>query len=63
MAGEILQAAERLNVDAVAIASHGRTGIGRLLLGSVAEEVARKSTRPLLLIHAKGSHVDRLQGP
>jgi nucleotide-binding universal stress UspA family protein len=54
-AGEILQAAERLNVDAVAIASHGRTGIGRLLLGSVAEEVARKSTRPLLLIHAKGS--------
>jgi nucleotide-binding universal stress UspA family protein len=55
VAGEILQAAERLNVDAVAIASHGRTGIGRLLLGSVAEEVARKSTRPLLLIHAKGS--------
>ncbi len=55
VAGEILQAAERLNVDAVAIASHGRTGIGRVLIGSVAEEVARKLTRPLLLIHAKGS--------
>lgn len=51
-AEEILQAAERLNVDAVAIASHGRTGVGRMLLGSVAEQVARRSTRPLLLIHA-----------
>ena len=50
---EILQAAERLDVDAIALASHGRTGIGRLLLGSVAEEVARKSSRPLLIVHAK----------
>ena len=50
---EILQAAERLDVDAIALASHGRTGIGRLLLGSVAEEVARKSPRPLLIVHAK----------
>ena len=53
VAGEILQAAERLDVDAIALASHGRTGIGRVLLGSVAEEVARKSTRPLLIVHAK----------
>ena len=53
VAGEILQAAERLDVDAIALASHGRTGIGRLVLGSVAEEVARKSSRPLLIIHAK----------
>ncbi len=53
VAGEILQAAERLDVDAIALASHGRTGIGRVLLGSVAEEVARKSSRPLLIIHAK----------
>jgi nucleotide-binding universal stress UspA family protein len=53
VAGEILQAAERLDVDAIALASHGRTGIGRVLLGSVAEEVARKSPRPLLIVHAK----------
>jgi len=53
VAGEILQAAERLNVDAIALASHGRTGLGRVLLGSVAEEVARKSPRPLLIVHAK----------
>jgi len=55
-AEEILQAAERLDVDAIALASHGRTGIGRLLLGSVAEEVARKSARPLLIVHAKAAN-------
>jgi nucleotide-binding universal stress UspA family protein len=52
-AGAILAAAERLDVDTIALASHGRTGVGRLLLGSVAEEVARKSSRPLLIVHAK----------
>ena len=53
VAGEILQAAERLDVDAIALASHGRTGLGRLLVGSVAEEVARRSSRPVLIVHAK----------
>jgi nucleotide-binding universal stress UspA family protein len=52
-AGAILAAAERLEVDIIALASHGRTGVGRLLLGSVSEEVARKSSRPLLIVHAK----------
>ena len=52
VAAAILQAAERLDVDVIALASHGRAGIGRLLQGSVAEEVARHSSRPLLLIHA-----------
>jgi nucleotide-binding universal stress UspA family protein len=50
---EILQAAERLGVDAIALASHGRTGLGRLLVGSVAEEVARRSSRPVLIVHAQ----------
>jgi nucleotide-binding universal stress UspA family protein len=49
----ILQAAQCLDVDVSALASHGRTGLGRLLLGSMAEEVARKSSRPSLIVHAK----------
>lgn len=53
VATEILQAAERLDVDAIAIASHGRTGLGRLLIGSVAEEVVRRSSRPLLIVRGK----------
>jgi nucleotide-binding universal stress UspA family protein len=46
----ILQAAERLDVDIIALGSHGRSGLTRTLLGSVAEEIARRSTRPVLIV-------------
>jgi len=36
-------------VDLVVISSHGRTGLKRMLLGSVAEEVARRSPVPVLI--------------
>lgn len=35
--------------DLIVVASHGRSGIERLLLGSVAEEVARKAPGPVLI--------------
>jgi nucleotide-binding universal stress UspA family protein len=35
-----------------AMATHGRSGINRLILGSVAEKVLRGSTKPLLLVRA-----------
>ncbi len=62
VAGAILQAAERLDVDVIALASHGRSGIGRLLQGSVAEEVARRSSRPLLIVHAEDQHAPERRG-
>jgi nucleotide-binding universal stress UspA family protein len=45
---------EKTGSDATltAMATHGRSGINRLLLGSVAEKVLRGSTHPLLLIRA-----------
>lgn len=46
----ICQAAERLGVDAVCVASHGRGGIKRLVLGSVAEAVMRQSRRPVFVV-------------
>jgi nucleotide-binding universal stress UspA family protein len=49
----ILQAAERLEADVIALASHGRSGIKRAVMGSVAEEVARRSTRPVLVARRK----------
>lgn len=49
----ILQAAERLAVDVISVASRGRTGLGRALLGSVAETVSRHSTRPVLIVPAR----------
>lgn len=38
--------------DLLVMASHGRTGPARLLLGSVAEEVTRRAAAPVLLIRA-----------
>lgn len=46
----ICQAAERLGVDAICIASHGRAGIERAALGSVAEAVMRLSRRPVFVV-------------
>lgn len=39
--------------DLIAISSHGRGGLARWFLGSVAEEVARRSTVPVLLVRAE----------
>ncbi len=43
----------------IAMATHGRSGISRWAVGSVADKVVRAATsQPLLLIRAKGSHLD-----
>ena len=49
-AEQILAAARRLGVDAIVVASHGRGGISRALLGSVAEAVVRGSERPVYVV-------------
>jgi len=41
----------------IVMATHGRSGLGRWAVGSVADKVVRATTRqPLLLIRAKGAH-------
>ena len=45
----ILDLAESLGVDLLAMATHGYTGLRRALLGSVADKVLRGTTRPVLL--------------
>ncbi|APX97392.1 universal stress protein [Natronorubrum daqingense] len=42
-AREIVSAAEEYDVDQIVIGSHGRSGVSRVLLGSVAESVVRRS--------------------
>jgi nucleotide-binding universal stress UspA family protein len=49
---EVLGLAERLNVDLIVLASHGRTGLNALLTGSVASRIAGRRIRPLLLVRA-----------
>src|SRR5262245_767713 len=47
-AAEILRVAREINADLIVMGTHGRTGLGRLLMGSVAEQVVRKAPCPVL---------------
>jgi nucleotide-binding universal stress UspA family protein len=49
-AEEILAAAAEGDADLIAMATHGRTGLGRLLFGSVTESVLRRSPVPVFMI-------------
>ena len=48
-AKEIAATAEREGVDLIAMATHGRSGVSRMLLGSVADKVVRATHVPVLL--------------
>jgi len=47
---EILRIAEEEDVSLIVIASHGKSNIAEMFLGSVSEKVIRKSKRPVLVI-------------
>ena len=49
-ADEILKLAERLNVELIVMGTHGRTGLARVLMGSVAEAVLRRASCPVLTV-------------
>ena len=49
-AEEVLRLAALLQCDLIVVGTHGRTGLGRLLMGSVAEEVLRKASCPVLVV-------------
>jgi nucleotide-binding universal stress UspA family protein len=51
-AGEIIDLALSTPHDLIAMSTHGRSGIGRWVLGSVAERVIQHSQDPVLLIRA-----------
>jgi nucleotide-binding universal stress UspA family protein len=46
----ILAAVQAINADLIAMTTHGRSGLGRALFGSVAESVLRASAVPVLLV-------------
>ncbi|RPH35126.1 MAG: universal stress protein, partial [Planctomycetota bacterium] len=50
-ASEILDLSVDRGMDLIAIGTHGRTGLERWALGSVAERVLRSTEVPLLLVH------------
>jgi nucleotide-binding universal stress UspA family protein len=50
--------AKELRASLIVMASHARSGLGRLLHGSVADEIVRGSTVPIMLIRAH-EHEDK----
>ncbi|SEO28605.1 Nucleotide-binding universal stress protein, UspA family [Halogranum amylolyticum] len=46
----IVEVADEAGFDHVVMGSHGRTGVSRILLGSVAEDVVRSSTVPVTVV-------------
>ncbi len=50
----IAEAARRHGADLIAMTTHGRSGLQRLLIGSVAEGVLREATCPVLLVRIQG---------
>ncbi|HZT97099.1 MAG TPA: universal stress protein [Chloroflexota bacterium] len=49
-AREILRLAGEAKCNLIVMGTHGRTGLGRLLMGSVAEQVVRKAPCPVLTV-------------
>ncbi|MDM1753829.1 universal stress protein [Acinetobacter towneri] len=50
IAREITNAAKELNADLIVIGSHGRTGLKKLFLGSVAQSILSEGTTPVLVV-------------
>ena len=58
----IVEAAQITNADLIVMSTHGRSGLGRLLLGSVVESVLRGTHVPILLLRPDGALVERPHG-
>jgi nucleotide-binding universal stress UspA family protein len=58
---EILRMAQALKCDLIVMGTHGRTGLDRLLTGSVAEEVLRKAICPVLVVRMPPTQTDTPQ--
>jgi len=58
VAEAIVRAADEERIDIIVMATHGRSGMQRVVYGSVAEQVLRSSTRPVLLVRVPGAPVE-----
>jgi nucleotide-binding universal stress UspA family protein len=49
-ATEILRVADEIHADLIVVGTHGRSGVGRLLMGSTAEQIVRQAPCPVLTL-------------
>ncbi len=61
-AAAIVEAAEVQKADLIVMSTHGRSGLGRLILGSVAESVLRGTRTPILVVRADSAPVEPPRG-
>ncbi len=61
-AESIVEAAHFYKVNLIVMSTHGRSGLGRLILGSVAESVIRGTTTPILLVRVPEAPVQPPEG-
>jgi nucleotide-binding universal stress UspA family protein len=52
---KILDAAEAHRIDLIVLATHGRTGIKRLIIGNVAEKVVRHAPCPVMTVKPRAA--------
>jgi nucleotide-binding universal stress UspA family protein len=52
-ASEILKYAREFGADAIVLGTHGRTGVNRLLMGSVAEAALREASVPVIVVRER----------
>jgi nucleotide-binding universal stress UspA family protein len=62
-AAAIVEAARVHKADLIVMTTHGRTGLGRLILGSVAEAVLRGTHTPILMVRDGAALVDLPRAP
>jgi len=60
VADKVLQYARTKDIDVIVLASHGRTGLARLWLGSVAEKVVRLAQCPVLVLRLPADQMARV---
>ncbi len=61
-AAAILEGAQFKKADLIVMSSHGRSGLSRLILGSVAEAVLRNTSAPVCIVRAPGLPLETPQG-
>jgi nucleotide-binding universal stress UspA family protein len=55
----IIELADHLNVDAIVMSTHGRSGLGRWLFGSVTLKVLEGASRPVLVVPSSRKRRER----
>jgi nucleotide-binding universal stress UspA family protein len=56
----IMEAVRAYKADLIVMSTHGRSGLGRVVFGSVAESVLRGTTTPILLLRASEAPLEQL---